>query len=758
MTQLPIVKATLVAAGFALLIDFAAAQPAHAASAQQTHTTWSDYLGGSDSSHYSALKQIDRSNVNKLEVAWTYPTGDSATYVFSPIAVDNVLYVLAKGGALVAINAADGSEIWVHTFAPPPGATAGRGAAAGGGSGRGRGNRGMNYWQSKDGSDRRLLIAASDFLEAIDARTGNPIDSFGDRGRVDLREGLGRDPKSIRRIQSNTPGRVFEDLIILGSSTGEEYLSPPGDLRAYDIRTGKMAWIFHTVPHPGEFGYDTWPKEAWKYIGGTNTWGEITIDEKRGIAYFPLGSPTYDFYGADRKGASLFSDCLLALDARTGKYIWHYQLVHHDLWDYDATTAPQLVTVKHDGKTVDAVAEASKQGFLYVFDRVNGKPLWPIVERPVPQSNVPGESSWPTQPFPTAPPPFARQKFTVDDLDSFFLTPEERAQWKDRLLSARNEGLFTPPALDKETVYMPGHNGGANFFGSATDPTTGAVYVVTKNVPVLMKLTSKASSGGGGPGTGTPAQFGRAVYQRNCEVCHGADLKGSQGPSLEGVVERRGREDTLAFINTGQGEMPPFGSLPDNALDALVLFLNDPAAAPAATQPNITAPTAELPYPPGSGAPNIRYYGHGGLAPTSISPPWSTLTAYDLNTAKIKWQVPYGDAPQAGPADQERGNLFQRSGIAVTAGGLIIFASNEGKLRILDKDTGKELRTMDLPRGSQGVPAVYQVDGREYFVINATGSFAGFGSDGPPANNAAGEGKGPAAYVAFALPKPAGRN
>ncbi len=725
-----------------------------AAAAQPAHTTWSDYLGAPDSSHYSALKQIDRSNVDQLAVAWTYQTGDDSAYVFSPLVVGNMIYVLAKNGSLVAVNAADGKEIWTHKFE-----TAANPAAARAGFPR-LGNRGMNYWESKDGSERRLLIAVNNDLMAIDARTGATIESFGDHGKVDLKVGLGRDPKTIRRIQSNTPGRVFENLIILGSSTGEEYLSPPGDLRAYDVRTGRMAWIFHTVPHPGEFGYDTWPKDAWKYIGGTNTWGEITIDEARGIAYFPLGSPTYDFYAADRKGANLFADCLLALDARTGKYLWHYQLIHHDLWDYDATTAPQLVTVQHDGKKVDAIAEASKQGFLYVFDRVTGKPLWPIVERPVPQSRVPGESSWPTQPFPTAPAPFARQKFTPDDLDSFFLTPEERAQWKDRLLSARNDGLFTPPDLEKETVYMPGHNGGANFFGSAADPTIGAVYVVTKNVPVLMKLTAKASSGGGG-GRGaaeaTPAQFGRAVYQRNCQQCHGENLEGGMGPALTGVVKQRGQPDTLAFINAGQGEMPGFSSLPDSALEAVVTFLGDPAAAPAGKQPNIQAPTAELPYPSNAGAPKIRYYGHGGLAPTSISPPWSTLTAYDLNTGNIQWQVPYGDAPQAGPSELERGNLFQRSGIAVTAGGLIFFASNEGKVRILDKQTGKELRVLDLPRGSQGVPAVYEVDGREFVVFNATGSFAGFGSDGPPANNAAGEGKGPCAYVAFALPKAGGR-
>jgi len=514
-------------------------------------------------------------------------------------------------------------------------------------------------------------------------------------------------------------------------------------------------WIFHTVPHPGEFGYDTWPKDAWKYIGGTNTWGEITIDEKRGIAYFPLGSPTYDFYGADRKGAGLFGDCLLALDVRTGKYLWHYQFVHHDLWDYDATSAPQLITVTHNGKTVDAVAEASKQGFLYVFDRVTGKPLWPIVERPVQQSDVPGEWSWPTQPFPTAPPPFARQKFTANDLDSFFLSPEQREEWKARLLSDRNGGLFTPPALNKETVYMPGHNGGANMFGTASDPVSGAVYVVTKNVPVLLTLHAHPpEGGGGGHANATPAQFGRAVYERNCQMCHGSELKGEFGPPLEGVVQRRGREDTLGFIRQGQGEMPAFGTLPEEALNALLVFLTDPSAAPAATQPRISAPTAEVPYPPGVEAPKVRYYASNVAVNTAISPPWSTLTDYDLNTGTIKWQVPYGDAPQAGPSDKERGNIFQRSGIAVTAGGLIFFASNEGKLRILDKDTGKELRVIDLPRGSQGVPAVYKVDGREYVVVDATGAYAGWGgAHDPPPNNLAAQPQGQGAYVAFALPE-----
>jgi quinoprotein glucose dehydrogenase len=335
----------------------------HAAAADaKAYTTWSDYEGSADSAQYSSLKQINKSNVTQLQQVWFYPDGNNGfRYGFNPVVVDGVMYVVGKDNTTVALDAETGKEIWVHDNGTPRGIT----------------NRGINYWESKDRSDRRLFYASNNILHALDARTGKLVDSFGDHGNVDLREGLGRDPKTIRQIESGTPGRVFENLLILGSATGEEYNSPPGDIRAYDVLSGKMVWIFHTVPHPGEFGYNTWPKDAWKYIGGTNDWGGMTIDEKRGIAYFPLGSPTYDFYGADRTGAGLFGNCLLALDARTGKYLWHFQAVHHDLWDYDLTTAPKLLTVKHDGRMVDIVAQAGKNGFLYVLDRVTGKPIWP---------------------------------------------------------------------------------------------------------------------------------------------------------------------------------------------------------------------------------------------------------------------------------------------------------------------------------------------------------------------------------------------
>src|SRR3954454_741385 len=415
------------------------------------YKSWRDYAGTADSAQYSALTQITKENVKNLQVAWSYPTGDNRKYFFGPVMANGMLYVLAKGNSIVALDAASGKEIW--TYAPSPAFVQ-------------MTTRGINYWQSKDGSERRLFFSGNHFLRALDARTGKPVETFGDKGAVDLRVGLDRDPRTLTVLQSLSPGRTFEDLVIVGTATNQGYGSAPGDIRAFDVRTGKLVWTFHTVPRPGEFGYVTWPADAWKTVGGANVWSGFSIDEKRGIAYFATASPKYNSYGADRKGANLFGDCLLALDVRTGKRLWHYQMVHHDIWDYDDATAPKLLTLRHDGKTVDVVAQVSKQGFVWVFNRETGATMWPIEERRVPRSDMPGEKTWPTQPFPTQPPPFARQKFTADDLSPYIADPAERARFRDELLSARNEGLFTPPGT-RNTVQMPGNNGGANWSGAA---------------------------------------------------------------------------------------------------------------------------------------------------------------------------------------------------------------------------------------------------------------------------------------------------
>ena len=602
-----------------MLVAFCASLPASA----QDYKTWSVYGGAADSSQYSALTQINRSNVNKLKVAWSYPTGDGNKYSFNPLVVDGCIYVLARNNSIVALDATSGREIWMHPADPDTSIIT---------------NRGIDYWENQRRSDRRLLFASNHFLRAIDARTGRPIPTFGKAGAVDLKEGLDRDPASLKLVQSTTPGRVFEDLLILGSATNQGYGSAPGDIRAFDVRTGQLVWTFHTIPRPGEFGYETWPKDAWKRVGGANVWGELSLDRQRGIVYAPTASAKYNFYGADRSGANLFADCLLALDARTGKRLWHFQMVHHDIWDYDDATAPKLLTVRHNAKTVDIVAQVTKQGFVWVFDRVTGESLWPIEERPTPRSDMPNENAWPTQPFPLKPPPFARQRFTVDDL-SPFLSAEDRARFRDQILSARNEGLYTP-AGRRDTIQMPGNNGGANWGGAAVDPANGTLFVVSKDLPALLRLS--------------------------------------------------GDEQGADRYYSGFGFM----------------IASD------------------------------------GLSP--IAPPWSSLTAYDLNEGTIRWKIPLGDVPElASRGFGNTGSHYPKVGPVVTAGGLIFTGTRDGKVRALDVSNGKVLWEYELDTALEGMPAVYEVDGRQFVVFCASAQ-----SGLTPATQAKIRGS----YVAFALP------
>jgi quinoprotein glucose dehydrogenase len=738
--------------------------------APQDYKSWKDYGGGPDSSHFVALDQIDKSNVSRLEVAWIYPTGDNRSYVFNPIVVDNVMYVLARNSSLVALDAATGKEIWIHENLP------------------GLATRGIAYWESKDQKDRRLIFTINNHLQEIDARTGKSILSFGTNGLVDLREGLGRDPATISRIQPESPGRVFENLIMLGSSTGEAYLSPPGHIRAYNVLTGKLVWTFHTIPHPGEIGYDTWPKDAWRYSGGANTWGEITVDETRGIAYFPTGSPTYDYYGADRIGSNLFANCLLALDARTGKRLWHFQMVHHDLWDYDTTAAPQLITVRHGGKLIDAVSQSTKQGFLYVFDRVTGKPLWPIEERPVPQSRMPGEQTWPTQPYPTVPPPFARQSMTAEDVNPFILTAEERAAWKDRISKMRNEGLFTPPDLE-ESLSLPGARGGSNWGTQAANPAKGLVYLTTQDWPTIYKLSLEDPLAARRAGRAVSGDQGRAVYEDRCQSCHGANGAGSAGgpPALAGA-NRIAFEAFRQTVLVGRAKMPAFADLEDAALKALYSFLSSsdgtnrasaatestsrPASGPVVASGGAPgglriqpvagrySPLGGPPYPAGVDAPGNRYYTDWGLYPDQpyvIGPPWSAIVAYDLNRGTIKWRIPLGEDAKAVKEGAKDAGVFmaERHGIIVTATGLLFIASTDGKVRAHDEETGKVLWTADLPAGSEGLPAMYEANGRQFLVVPASSRInTGGGHQSPGSTAPVSEPRSPlAGYIAFALPR-----
>ena len=618
-------------------------------------TTWDANGGGADHSQYSSLKQINKNNVKQLEIAWKYESGNNPT--FNPVIVDGMMYVGAQN-AVAALDAATGNEIWKHQ---------GAGAA-----------RGITYWESKDRKDRRLLFANAGALTAIDARTGETIMSFGDNGRTDLKNGLDRD---IPRASASNPGHVFENTIFMSLmpvNQGDNYLATPGDVHAYDVITGKLKWVFHSVPHPGEAGYETWPADAWKTSGGVHNWNEMSVDEKRGIVFIPFGTARYDFYGVDRHGQDLFGNSLVALDARTGKLKWYFQTVHHDLWDYDLPTAPKLLTVKHDGKNVDVVAQPTKQGFLFVFERETGKPLWPIEERPVPKSDVPGEEAWPTQPFPTKPPAFARQSFTEKDINPY-ISDEDKAKVREMLETWRNEGLFTPPSL-KGTVEMPGNNGGANWGSSGIDPTKGMIYIVSKELP--MGLTVQLP----GPPGGRGGRGGR-----------GAAKAGPDGK-----------------------ELPP------------------PPPPPPPPQHSFTPYT--IPY-------NFLMQPSTGLS--AIGPPWSQLTAIDLNTGTIKWQVPNGGVATI-PQDPPTGAHFPRGGVVVTAGGLIFVAtSSDRKFRAYDQDNGKVIWEYNLPAGSDGVPAVYEIGGREYVVIPVGGA----GMTPPRASSAKELPPGPGGYLAFALPK-----
>ena len=720
---------------------------------------WPGYGNGTDNSRYFASRQINKSNVSDLQVAWTYPFGDTGS---GPIAVRGVIYGRGRNGSLVAVDAKTGRERWVRENM------------------NGMTSRGMNYWESADGREQRLIFAMNSLLQELDAKTGKSVMSFGTDGVVDLRVGIdGRDPATLGNIQSNTPGEVFENLIILGSATGEGYMSPPGDIRAYDVLTGRLVWTFHTVPRPGEFGYDSWPKDAWKYVGGTNNWGELTIDTARGIAYIPLGSPTYDFYGADRIGANLFGTSIVALDARTGKRLWHFQFVHHDLWDLDPSAAPQLTTIRQNGRNRDVVVVASKTPWLYVFDRVTGEPIWPIEERAVPRSEMTGEQSWPTQPRPSSPPPFAKESFGVDDI-SPYLPAGEADAFKKRLLTASNKGVFTPISYS-DTVHVPTSNGGVLFGGMAAEPRTGAVYVVAHDNPGILRLLRPGENTGRGGAPQVPP--GQSVFQQNCQMCHGPDRLGTDSgvPLIYGeanpvnnIAAGAPRFDAAAIrtvISAGKGRMPAFAHLTAADVDALVTFLTTaPGArgqgpggrggpARSGAPPELivgsgsvlTRPAAEgargrgalPPYPDGVpqfDRPVINEYNTVG---NRIKPPYTSIVKYDLNTPRIAWRIGFGDDPGlVARGITGTGVPALLNGIVVTESGLVFGAGGDNQIRAWDSDTGRQLWVSRFGGNFVGSPVMYETDGRQYLLVPASGSAARSSSTGTTA---------PLGWIAYAL-------
>lgn len=655
---------------------------------------WPTYLGGKQRNLYSTLDQIDRDNVSQLEVAWTYDTGDSAEYQANNLIVDGVLFTPSPTRKLIALDAATGNELWKWD---PANERSGKGRAR---------QRGLVYWQNNEGGERRLFTAVGGFLFALHPETGEAIRSFGEDGSIKLGSGL------------NTPGVTYNDILIIGGVGGK------GAVRAIDVRTGEQRWIFHLIPRPGEVGHDTWPPEAYKTATGLMPWPGQSLDQQRGIVYVATKTAEPDFYGGKRHGKNLFANCLVALDANTGKRLWHYQIVHHDLLDKDLPCPPVLLTVTHDGKKIDAVAQGSKHGRLFVFDRVTGEPLWPIEEKPVPASDLHGEQAWPTQPYPTKPAPLMRQHYTEADVSN--ITPESRQLTLDRIRASPNFGPFPAPSLN-ETVMFPGFDGGMEWGGGAADPD-GIYYVNINEMPWLLQMVELKRA------DGTSLVPGEKDYMLYCGACHGLDRKGNaanQFPPLIGIGERKTRAEIELITRNGGGRMPGYATMPKGKREAILDYILNATPPPANNDTNTNTEPA---------------YAFGGFRRwlddegyPAIKPPWGTLNAVDLNTGELKWKVPLGEYPELTARGIPPTGTENYGGPVVTAGGLLFIAATADEtIRAFDKQTGKTLWQAKLPFGGNATPSTYMANGRQYVVISAGG-----GKSGRPTGGT---------LVAFAIP------
>jgi quinoprotein glucose dehydrogenase len=696
---------------FLLLICSLASWPSstlpQGAPASARNQDWPVNGGTSENQHYSTLTQINRNNVAQLEVAWSFDTREhDGVLQTSPIVVNGVLYGITPTQKIFALEASTGKLLWrfdsgIQGTQP---------------------DRGLAFWSS--GKEKRIFVGIMNFVYALNASTGKPIRSFGSGGRIDLREGLGRSLSSSW-TSLTSPGIVYKDLIIVGGRNAETLPAPPGDIRAFDVRTGKLRWVFHTIPHPGEFGYETWPKDAWTYSGAANNWAGMALDSQRGIVYVPTGSAAFDFYGANRRGDDLFANSLIALNAATGERIWHFQAVKHDLWDRDFPSSPVLLTVKRNGEDIEAVAQTTKQGFVYLFDRTNGNPLFPIRYRGYPPSTVPGEAAASEQPLPTKPAPYARQLLTKDMLSN--RTPEAHQWALDQFRTFRSEGQFVPFGVGTDTVIFPGFDGGAEWGGPAVDPGAATLYVNSNEMAWIAALAENS-------GENSP----EAIYLSQCAICHGEKMAGSPPamPSLIKVGARLTHPQIAATIKNGKGRMPGFPNLSAEHLSALVDFLTG------GDSKELSNPE---PPPPGM---DYRFTGYRRfLDPDgypAIAPPWGTLNAIDLNTGECLWKINLGEYPELVAKGMTATGSENYGGPTVTAGGLLFIAATnyDKKLRAFDKSTGNLLWETMLPFAGNATPVTYAANGRQYVVIAAGG-----GKD--PKSPSGG------VYVAFALPKKA---
>ncbi len=692
----------LLSASFAVLCGFVI-------STHSSDQSWPEYNGNGARSHYSALDQITKDNVRQLKVAWTYASGGADTarnrtqMQCNPIVIDGILYGVSAGTQAFALNAATGQQIWKTAITDNGGTT----------------SRGVTYWS--EGKEKRIFFGAGKYIYALNATDGSLVSTFGENARIDLRIGLER-PGADDYITPNTPNTIYKNLLITGARVNENETALLGDVRAYDVRSGKLVWTFRTIPAKGEFGAETWPAHARSNFGGANSWAGMAIDRERGIVYIPTGSAAYDFYGGNRPGNNLFANCLIALDAATGKRLWHYQLVHHDIWDRDPPCPPNLVSVMHKGKRVDAVVQVTKQGYVFVLDRVTGKPLFPIKETTFNFPAIEGEKVAATQPIPTLPLPFTRQTFTAKDFNAFVA---DRDSLTD-LLSKAKTGSAYIPITSSMTIFYPGTDGGAQWGGAATDPG-GVMYVPAKEIPVYTSLIKKEIPQNAGSVTGAQ------LYQMNCAACHGADKMGNHDgsyPSLANLEKRLKPAQIEAILQNGRGMMPSFTHISDAERKSIIAYLSNQESKESITIDSKT----QMPY---QHTGYNRWYDRNGY-PVS-QPPWGTLTAIDLNTGQRKWQVPLGEYKELTAKGIPPTGTDNYGGPLVTASGLIFIAgSRDEQFRAFDKETGKILWQAALPAAGYASASTYSVNGRQYVVIACGGG---------KLNTKSGD-----KYVAFALP------
>ena len=771
--------------------------PVHA----QRDVDWHAYNGGLDGDHYSPLEQINRSNVERLQVAWRFDTGEKGQIQTNPLIVGRTLYGYTPTQKVIALDAATGKLQWEFD----PGIEGTQPA------------RGLAFWT--DGMQRRLFAGIMNFLYCLDADTGKPIPSFGEEGRIDLRKGLGRNFET-QSIVLTSPGVIYKDLIIVGGRNPETHPAPPGYIRAYDVHTGQQRWVFHTIPLPGEPGYETWPKDGWKTAGAANNWAGMSLDAAHGIVYAPTGSAVMDFYGGDRAGDNLYANSILALDAETGKLLWHFQGVHHDIWDRDFPSPPALFTVQHDGKSVEALAQTTKQGYLYLFNRITGEPLFPIHERPYPASDVPGEQTAPTQPRPDGPLPFAeRQRLTEDMLTT--RTPEAHTWALKTFRDLRSGGQFYPMTVGKLTVVFPGFDGGAEWGGPAIDPVSNVLFVNENEMAWLGGLIPREKNTG----------LGEQIYRSQCALCHGVELKGAPPtfPSLVAINQRFTPDEITNTIHRGTGRMPSFPNIADDHLSALLDYLRSGVDVSTKRELNSNSDQQSISQAATSNAAGAQLYAdrcaicHGdqreGIPPSfpalvgagnrlsssqvsdvvqkgkgrmppmpdvqgseldallqflgvhspeskpeavaedrytftgykkfldpdgypAIAPPWGTLSAIDLKTGRSLWKIPFGEYPDLAAQGIKNTGSENYGGPIVTAGGVLFIGATvyDRKFHAFDALTGKLLWEKALPFAGMATPATYMIDGTQYVVTASSG-----GRD--PKSPVGG------AYIAFSLPR-----